>query len=285
MLPRHTVLERVIRRAPFALLAYDITTGASVTAGLRLTARPYDRGHPVIDAQRAPLSGNLGFYSLPNLRHYEHGQAVIEDFCPDNAPPNYLLLLEDAQGRYLPQVFSLCLPYGVKNVSGEWEARAFETLLFSGPARPTAGPSYGLIRGELWDSVNQRPAAWAFISARTPDGAAEGHTLSDARGMFALFITYPRPVTVNTPLNRQSWTIEVSVRYQPSVLVHHASAPQGAPPDQRSILSQTGATFTRDGAAIAPLKLQYGTAAVLKTQPAAEPETGRAWITPAPPGP
>lgn len=285
MLPRHTVLEQVIRRVPFALLASDITTGTLVNAGLRLTARPYSRGFPVIEAQRAPVSGNLGFYSLPNLRTYEHGEAALEDFCPDSANPNYLLLIEDAQGRYLPQVIALCLPYGVKNSSGVWEAKAFETMLFSSPARPTAGPSYGLIRGELWDSTNQRPAAWALISAQTSDRASGGIALSDARGMFALFIAYPKPGTANTPLNQQSWTLDISVRYQPSARVHHASAPPGAPPDQRSILAQAAATFTEGGAATTALDLSYGAAAILKTQPAAEPEDGRAWITPAPPGP
>lgn len=284
MLPRHTVLERVVRRSPFALLAFDITTGALVNAGLRLTARPYHKGYPVIEAQRSPISGNLGFYSLPNLRPYEHGEAALEDFCPDNADPNYLLMIEDAQGHYLPQIIALRLPYGVKNNSGVWEAKAFETLLFSNPARPKPGPSYGLVSGELWDSTNKRPAAWAFVTARDPAGA-EAHTLSDARGMFALFIAYPKPDTVNTPLNRQVWPLDIGANFQPTALVQHANAPPGAPPDQRSILAQAAASFAKDGAAKQSLDLKYGEAAVLKTQPAAEPADGRAWIVPAPPGP
>lgn len=279
MTPRHVVLERIVRRAPLAVSAFDMATGSRISDGLRLTARPYLRGTPVYEAQRAPMSGNLGFYSLPELRAYEHGRVSLEDICPDNAPPNYLVVIEDTKSRYLPHLWAMCLPYGERNAAGEFQPRLFEPSLFSSATRGSLGSSFGVVRGELWDATAQRPASWAFVRAVT--AGAEAYALSDQRGVFVLYIAFPKPMAQGTPLNAQNWSLAIHVRYQPSALNFHASAPRDAPPDQVSILQQQAASFAETGLQQHNVTLNYLDGAVLATRPAAEEDDGRAWVIPA----
>ncbi len=282
----NTILEKVIRRAPFALQAFDIVTGAVINRGLRLTARPFEKRWPVYKADRAPVSGNLGFYNLPGLREYQHGEAPIESFCPEGADPNYIILIEDEQNRFLPVTNALCLPYGVTNDQGERVPAVYQTTLFSSPTRLLPIHSYGLIRGEIWDRSNNRPAAWAKVEGlidSNPNSVQDSFAITDARGMFSLFIGYPKvSAEAAGSLNEKTWAVKLSVKYDPEALQWHKNAPQGAPPDIKSIWGQETTALIEPGELVMLLELTYGEPAIFRTAPIGGANMdGRAWINPA----
>jgi hypothetical protein len=259
------VLEQLIRRAPLGLRFRDLTREAPVSDGLAVSAWPLGRPAERREAVVSPASGVYGFRTLPGLGSYEAGERPADDWCgsppygsavpagelPElggiiggaSAPPfaNFVVSVDDARGRYLPQTLFLCLP----------RERLLEVPLFSAPARPTP-PGLGVVRAELWERSANRPAAWAMLTAR-----ADGETfvgLADARGMAVVFLPYARPLPplAGSPpyggaaLDQLQWPLRVEVFYQPAQQRRVAGR---AVPDTRSLLEQAAARiFTQDSA-------------------------------------
>lgn len=250
-------LEKVVRRAPLGLRFKDIARDVAVTAGLRVQAQPRNTTLPPQTALRSPVSGIYGFRALPGLRAYEWGLRPASDWCPGNGTPeeaNFVITVEDQQGRFLPQVLLICLP----------KTQLVEVPLYSGPARTPPG-GYAVIRGEVWHNAAAVPAAWAVVTA-TPGGYA---TVTDARGLFALFIPPPlladAPAFGTVPVTELQWPLTFRVLYAPDTQV---TVLADYPPSTTSIVSQAAATvfdtLTVSGASLTR-NLSYGQELILTT--------------------
>jgi len=204
-----TPLEAVVKHAPLGLRFTDLAYGVNVTDGLNVTARPFDKPLPVLRAAHSPVSGVYGFYSLPGFRRYEDDELPVENWCVAGSPPNWIISVEDRLGRFLPQVMPMCLP----------KQNLFAVPLYSSPAR-TAMAGYATVRGELWDKAVNKAASWAVVKAFQPDlpidKRIEYAGVADGRGMFVLFLPYPKPVG-GIALNQQAWPLDFEVFYEPKV--------------------------------------------------------------------
>lgn len=255
---RFFLLERVIRRAPLGMRFVDIIRDVTVSDSLLVQAWQKGTNGPKQAALVSPISGVHGFRSLPGLARYEVGERPASDWCApaDNAQPpddwassgalygwvnaaegaakaNFIVRVQDLQGRFLPEMLFLCLP----------RESLLEVPLFSSPARePLAG--FGVIRGQLvrHDGAQAgQPAGWARITAILGDHTYEG--IADARGMFVVFVPYARfPALQNGGAGpggeyvaRLTWDVTIQVSYQPSQLIF---VPGVEPPDMRSIIEQ-----------------------------------------------
>jgi hypothetical protein len=149
------------------------------------------------------------------------------------ATANFIVTVEDLQGRFLPEMLLLCLP----------REKLLEVPLFSSPARPPLA-GFGVIRGQLvrHDGAQAgNPAGWARVTAILGDRTYEA--VADARGMFVLFVPYARfPVLQNggfphgsEPIDRLVWDVTILVLYQPS---KHIFVPGVVQPEIRSIIEQ-----------------------------------------------
>jgi hypothetical protein len=272
MIQRFFKLETVIRRAPLGMRFLDLVRGVSVTDGLVVSAWRIGTSGPRQIAFTSPLSGVYGFRTLPGFRPFEVGERPASDWCaspPDvgeptadeltsldtlqgllraeESPPtgaNFIVYVEDRQGRFLPQVMLMCLP----------KERLVEVPLFSSPAR-LAPAGLGVVRGELAIQGSQplKPASWALVAA-----SLDSHTyvgVADARGMFILFVPYASalpPLEGSPPhgsgnIDQLTWPLTISVFYQPS---RQQFVPDLDPPDILSILEQGRATvYDRVGVA------------------------------------
>jgi hypothetical protein len=262
-----TVLESVVRRAPLGIRFYDLARGANVGGGLTVKAWPIGRPADARDALVSPMSGIYGFRSLPGLRDFEAGDRPAAAWCGSppyggsleaaevdlealralvrggGEPPlaNFVVTVQDREGRFLPQTLFLCLP----------REQLLEAPLFSSPARP-ALPGAGVMRAELWERGRNRPAAWALVAAQ-----ADGLTfvgVADARGMAVIFLPYARPLPPmvgsppygGMPLGGLSWPLRVEVLYQPDRQRFLAGR---AIPDTRSVIEQPIAHIYRTDSA------------------------------------
>lgn len=251
-------LETVVKRAPLGLRCTDIVREVSVTAGLVVQARPHNATRPRIAALRSPVSGIYGFHSLPGLRDYEWGLRPASDWCTSGGTPeeaNFVITIEDQQRDFLPQVLLLCLP----------REHLVEVPLYSSPTRVTPG-GYAVARGEVWNNSANAPARWAVITAM-PGGYA---TVTDARGLFALFMPSPpladSPVFESVPLPELHWPLTFQVLYQPGAQVEVV---EGYPPSTVSIVGQAAAavfdTPTTSGSDLSR-NLRYAQELILQTE-------------------
>lgn len=256
-------LETTLRRAPLGLRFVDLARSVDVTDGLAVRAWRLGTDWPVFEALRSPLSGVYGFRSLPGLRAFEVGEAEADAWCPPGSsppssppggefgeladtldggrPPNFVVTVEDALGRFLPQVLLMCLP----------KERLVEAPLFSAPARP-APSGMAVIRGQAWDRAADLPAQWALITAQAGDlGPYAG--LADERGVFTLFMPYasPLPPLIGSPpygsvaIDEMSWPVTIEVLYEPGL---QRFAGRLTIPDMKSIIYQRPAqVYARPG--------------------------------------
>lgn len=255
---RVVVLETLIRRAPLGMRFIDLARGVAVSDSLVVRAWPLTMPTLGRYALCSPLSGVYGFRTLPGLHGYEVGAQAAEEWCgsPPSGPlgvepgdfdalhdlvdangdlplANFVVAIEDRQGRFLSQTLLVCLP----------KEHMLEVPLFSAPARATPS-GLGVVRGEVWVR-GAGPAAWALVTARA-DSAATYAAVTDERGMFALFLPYagPLPPLVGSPpyggtaLERLSWSLTIEVFYKP---VQQRRVAWLTPPDTRSILDQPAA--------------------------------------------
>jgi hypothetical protein len=98
------LLERLAYRVPLAVTCKDGVTGSAVTDGLTASAWLESDPGTRFTARRSPLSGYLGFGSLPRQWQATH-QVVPPGELPSwpaGPPTPVCVRVEDAQARYLP---------------------------------------------------------------------------------------------------------------------------------------------------------------------------------------
>jgi hypothetical protein len=268
-------LERVVRRAPLAVRCIDFLTDKQVSDGLIVTARKIGSSAPAQTAYRSPVSGIFGFQSLEGIYPYpfksdnEDNEDEVIKPCdesdplhpPDVEKANFILIVQDTQGRFLPRVLKVCLP----------KTRVYDIDLLSAPTRPTPA-GYGVMRAELWDDTAKAPAAWAFVRAVTtdlmPNGRQHVHAgQADKRGVFALFIPYPpseSAAPTAAPFADRTWAFTFEVFYRPDDQVPLIVDYADMPPDHYTIVNQKAAQFKGSGSPL-PVELTERTESILST--------------------
>ncbi|MCX7789845.1 MAG: hypothetical protein N2378_04325 [Chloroflexaceae bacterium] len=170
--------------AQFGVRCYDLLTGVVVSAGLEVRLWPVGRPTGLVKATRT----SAGYF-------------VAEPLPGPAAPRPWTVEVRDSLGRFLPLRFTalapLASPQGPALASPPVEALALleraEAPLFSAPTRPVP-PGVGLVLADLW-AWDERPAAWAVVTARTAPrgapGALVGLGMADQAGRLALPIRMP----------------------------------------------------------------------------------------------
>ena len=230
-------LERVGYRAPLALRCVDGVSGVEVNDALLATA--WRRADPATTrtASRSPLSGLLGFGSLPGLWAAERtrsgpGQPLTRP-APTTTP--FCARIVDTARRYLATVVAVDVP-----VSGP-----LVVPLSSAPGRPMPS-GWAAVRGEVHRAAasgSNGPLPWSVV--RVDTGAAQYSTVADSMGRFLLYLPYPEalpPLTGSIPhgggIGTVSWPLAISVRCQPGALQQAPGAGPQDPPELGSIDTQ-----------------------------------------------
>ena len=216
---------------PFGVRFCDYVTGEVVSEGLSIVA--YPRGNP-----RRTVSGMINrrgvftFRGLPGMHDIENGKGDDQFWDTISPPKEFIIQARDQRGRFQPFQFDAFLP--IKNLY-QWEAlprtSPQATLpyvpLYPSPARP-ALTGFGVVRSELWDGLNNCPAAWAMVEVRM-EGELKGRSFADKNGRIAVLFAYPEPADHSAtsppvspsviPLTRYSdskWNVQLTAYYSPT---------------------------------------------------------------------
>ncbi len=298
--PAYVVIEQFTHVTPFGLGLWDVVTSALVSEGLSVRIRAL-AGTAVASTTiaTATRSGLFAAHDLQRLRAFESGNEGLEAWAIPSPPRPHFIEVRDTVGRFLPFALHLLLPtrglalppcadalwpIELSSPLGMSPAAAVMPSyvpLFSTPAR-TAPAGRATVRARiLVDGASGAPAAWAVLELRHA-GRLLARGIADARGEVAAMFAYPEPpdppptspsggTAPTIPLSRQSWPIEITVRYGAELPTYPVGA-RDAVPDLCDVLQQpTTAVFT--SSPLAPLTeatLRYGEALVLGAPSGAE---------------
>jgi hypothetical protein len=235
-----TVLERITRTALLGVRPWDGATGRAVTDGLTLT----ELHHGV---RAVPNRGGVfAFHDLPGLRASSFGAGDDAFWASPPAHAQLTLELADELGRYLSFRFAAEAPARGLFVetcgpSSPPELDVPGVPLFSAPSRIVPGGLAG-VRADLWDTVADRPAAFAVLEVTAVPGPTV-RGVADADGRVLVLLPYPEPPwqtgsppPTAVPLSEQTWTLDLAARYAPASSLE-------APPDMCDVLGQPPATL------------------------------------------
>jgi hypothetical protein len=98
------------------------------------------------------------------------------------------------------------------------------------------------------------PAAWALLDITDGTAAYRYQTVSDQAGRFLFYLPYPEalPALVHSPpvgggIGQVTWTLTVTVKYEPAKLRWPANPAPAGPPDISSIHKQKKADIATSG--------------------------------------
>jgi hypothetical protein len=224
------------------------------------------------------------------MREIEQG-AGDDDFWAAN-PPSIDVVIEvtDPLNRFLPFQLSLKAPQrGIYRFPGTPAELAAAIPLFSAP--PRALPVHvAVVRADLYDAVNQIPAAWAVVDINANGGETAARGIADDRGQLLVALPYPTPRNfgITSPpqaggvkLQDQTWPVTVAVSYLPGM----TSTIQ----DLQQLLAQPPAAVWADAALTEPFvgaTLAFGQELILRSwgfagSPSAPAPLSNLLITPA----
>jgi len=235
-------LERLQTTTLLGIRFWDPARERQITDGLSVTATPVAAAYAAPTVAFRTRSGIYAFQGMPGLRAFEHG--VADGTSPPPAMP-YLIHITDAQQRFLATVVEIELPLPYRGLyrpggllSPPEDDAAANFYLFSAPTR-TPLPGMAVVRAQLYDQINARPAAFALIEVQTPTGLWFG--LTAPNGSAAVIFPYPlftRSLKNGSPpplAEPQQWPLTVRIYYEPAVVVF----PNGQTiPDLRTIRRQ-----------------------------------------------
>ncbi len=246
------VLERVRITTPLGLRFRDMVTNKQVCSGLSVNARSEDNPRQIVTAQQTS-SGGYAFHHLPGLREFEYSNEDLHADQFEMDPLQYIIRVDDLQGRYMPVAFRVSAPRMGLVPNGEGNASppglsAYD--LFPLPVRSAPG-GYAEVRADLKDNASGLSAAHAVLEVQVNGKSYFG--LSGRDGKVIVMFPYP-PVEVAkegspvlfdtlTALSEQEWSIHIRVRYEPGSLKSFDGIKE---PDLRTILKQ-GHGFLYDG--------------------------------------
>jgi hypothetical protein len=213
------VTDLVTRTALFGVRFWDGVTGHAIADGLTLT----DVGSGRV-ATVSP-SGVFVLHDLPGLSASADG-AGDEAFWA--APPvqrELALELRDSRAQFGSFRFAADAPHRGLFADACAGASPPDGAVGSVPlyssATRTAPAGIAAVRADLWDAAADAPAAWAVLEVATSGGFA-GRGLAGADGRCAVLFAYPEPdPQLSSPpsggggLAQQTWTVSVTVHYEP----------------------------------------------------------------------
>lgn len=235
----HKVIERLALVAPLGMRFWDGVTNEFVGSGLVVTAYPVGQEWRKVEAtvNRAAV---YGFVSLPGLRELEGGEGDAQYWANLPFTRPFRIEVVDRERRFLPAVFTVNAP--AQGAATLWCGSPLSPLeLPSSLSSPLAGFVGGIplfsassrlvpagmavMRGQLWDGVANRAAAWALVEA-SPLGQRPVYGVADERGMLTLIFPTPKPQRpplfspLNSPIGPppaplwlESWTIPLAAFY------------------------------------------------------------------------
>lgn len=230
--------------------AFDVPIHAALDVHVWLPGSAF----PPRRAVRSP-GGVYSFHGLPGRAEAEYpGQHERpEDLGPEL---EYVVLVDDPAGRFLPVAFSVTLPLRYRgeflsDSAGSEPGEAGRAYLFPASSRPVP-PGAVAIRADLEDGNTGEPAAWAVIRATVEDREVSG--LADDRGRVLLLAATPAvdrlglgspPGSGQGPVGATTWTVGLRVDYQPDALRYPLAdsglpAPWAERPSLKSILAEQG---------------------------------------------
>lgn len=269
-----TLRDVVTRVTPLGVRLWDSVTARAVTEGIMM--REVGRGVPAF----ANGAGVMVAAGLPGLREAELGAG--DDGYWANPPARGVFTFEvvDAFGRFLAFRFTATAPHrGLFTPAGlpaSSPGLATESIpLFSSPSRAVPAGA-AVVRAELHDALNDRPAAWALLEVTPPIGPPV-LGLADRLGRTAVILPYPEPtaaVRISPPsgqrsLSAQSWPLSLAVRYGPALTSPPPPDPaEGPPPDLATVLGQPPATLLASLSPLTPYTtatLEFGRELVVRS--------------------
>ena len=268
------VIEEVSVLAPLGIRFWDPVQDAQIRAGLEVIARPAGSPGPTHQAFRT----GSDIYAFHNL-------GVRAPLTSPPATSPFVVEISDRERRYLPVAFDvdLPLPYSGVFLTGNGDSPPGSGpagfYLYSAPTRSGAS-GLGVIRGELFDLVGDRPAAHAVVRIVLP-GQGSRHGVADSAGRFAVVFPYPafeESLASSpgggeaTPVSQRTWDFDLEVFYDPAT---HQALSGTSIPEYSSILGQPqGRLWVNEPASPVdaeavqqwPGSLRFGRELVVKTE-------------------
>jgi hypothetical protein len=238
------VIERLARVSPIGLRFWDPVSEKPIGDGLVVTAFPPDQPWRRTEA----FVNNSSVYvlkDLPGLRDAENGSGDARFWREPPVRRPLTVEVKDDAGRFQPFRMNVTAPSrGVLLLDDEESppGSAEGAPLFSSSSRQVPS-GMAVIRAELREPLDGRPAAWALVEARH-EGRLLSRGLSDEKGRIALIFAYPEPQRdpmVSPPgsaLADQEWSIQLTAAYEPPAVARTI-------PDLTHVLSQAPATIWR----------------------------------------
>lgn len=281
-----TVIEKLSLVAPFGVCLHDAATGERVADGLNVAVYAANQSAGTRRDYAAPnRSGVFVVQKIRGLENFARGAGDAE-FWKENPPSKtYVVEVFDVERRFLPFRFLAALP--VRGIY-RWEiapaASPNKTLpsvpLYSAPTRRTAG-AMSIIRAEL-RRADANPASWAVLEARI-NNSLIARGIADKNGRVVLIFPTPAPANkplvsppaaaVRASLSEQKWTLNLTVKYQPSIFQTSPPISMDANseflPDLRLALAQTNGALWANAAQTERFKtavLQVGRELILRSR-------------------
>lgn len=280
----NAAIDRLLRVAPLGMYFRDVVTRVQVVERISVwaypVARPKLRTRAIVNAS--------GIFAFPMLGRLiaELEEAFTSGQGWSSLPsPSQLVVEVDGHlaqfGSYslatqLPMRGLLSLPPG--------DYAPIDDLgnalpLFSAPSRHSA-PELAAIRAELWDPVNDGPAAGAVLEIRLSPSGPLWRGISDDAGRVVAMFVYPPPPTSPAgstvpPLDRP-WTVSIALRYG-------NATPGSVPRNIEVTLAQPYGDVWADDARtthLAEAQLKFGEELVLRSRDSAARPLSVLYVTP-----
>jgi hypothetical protein len=275
-------LDHLRMVAPLGLRFWDRVTEGAVSDGLVVTAYPLGQPESGRRVQaRVNYSGVFVFQHLPGMRRVEQGEGDAAYWQSPPATRSFIIEVIDLERRFQSFLLDAELPH-----RDLFEVECGMVLspplsvpatvpLFSTASRPVPG-AMAVLRADLWDSLAEKPAAWATLTARVPGGRPVTG-MADEQGRLALFFPYPEPedllpdspLVTGTSLLQQQWTIQLEAAYDRLLPVGFTQTGGIALQELCAVVSQSAATLWADASPAEPLTeatLSYGQEIILRSQ-------------------
>lgn len=295
------LLERVRVFTGLGIRFWDSALDVPVTDGLVVHAWLSGAALPAVRAQRT-ASGVYAFHELPGRAAADlppEDETAPEDAGP---PAEYVIVVEDRAGRFLPAVFGVAMPLGYRGeflaaAPGSPPGPAGRAYLFSSPARPQP-PGTAALRADFWDADADAPAA--HVAARATVAGREAVGIADEHGRMLLLCPHPAaerlragspPGAGQGAPGSYVWPVSLRAAYRPASVRYPLATrtdldPRWAVwPALKSVLEAQPAALlvAREGEApvdTLDAELRHGEELLLRTAPAgAGRATSRLWVT------
>lgn len=230
--PSFREVDRFSRVCPVGLRFWDPVDAGWIDDGLEVFVRPVGQEWPRQipnpgQRLRATRRGAWVGHDLAGLGSLELGQGDEAYWADVGVGREYDLDVTDTLDRFVPVRLRTRLPVrgwcSPACVASPPNLPLGAVPLFSSSSRPVPA-GRAVVRMDLWDTEQERPAAWALltVTAQTPTGPYTATGMAGANGSVAVIFAYPElpppsgptsPPTQGMNLSDQSWPLLVDVRY------------------------------------------------------------------------